>query len=798
MNAIEFLQTMHPEGPWVLTAINPEQGGERTRTETFYPKTMDGLKAFLNEWNGKWNIYFTVNRIRQPMRKKPERTDIDTLDYLHVDIDPRVGEELEGERERILALLTDKLPEGVPRPTTVVFSGGGYQAFWKLRSPIQLDGTMEKAEDVKLWNMQLERLFNADSCHNIDRIMRLPGTWNVPNAKKRSKGRTKVEAGVVYFDADVAYEMDRFTKAPRIQAGGGRNFDEGGGSSVEVSVNPGNLEQLADVNDLDKFTSDKLPMDNRVKNIIQEGYDPDDTSLDAKPKGDRSVWVFDAVCQMVRRGIPDQVILAVLLDRDYRISDHVYDQKIGAEKYAIRQIKRAKEASIDPTLEELNRQYAVTVVGGKARVLWEDMQELYEKEPRAVVRYMSPDDFRALYCNRVVQAGTKENGEPRFVPLGKWWFEHPNRRQYLGGVHFTPERDFEGKYNLWRGFAVPPIPGKGHETFLAHIKENICSNNEEWYDYFIKWLAHMVQKPSELASVAIVLRGEPGVGKSFVPVNVGMLFGCHFIHVSSSKHLVGNFNAHLEDKIFTFADEAIWSGDKSSQSVLKTLITERTRLIERKGFDAIAMPNYTRLIMASNDEQVIHAQGHERRYFVLTVSSKHRQDKAYFGAIAKELEDGGYSNLLHFLMTVDISGFDPRNYPHTEELQRQKVMSLPSHIEWWLNCLQDGKVHPRHEGWMTDCPKDDAWQAYQLYMQQLRVTHPLSKTGLLKHLREVLPSLTVGQRTVEIIKPTSMDGPEWQPVKVKERAHCYLLPELKTCRALFEERHGPQDWDASA
>lgn len=341
-DAIEFLKAFHPEGRWVITAINPENGDpDRTRTQTFGPSTCADAERFLAKWNGKWNLYFTVNRVGQAMGKKIERTDICTLDYLHVDIDPRVGEDLDAERARILALLTTNLPAGVPRPTAIVFSGGGYQAFWKLDEPLPLDGTLEKAEEAKLWNVQLERLLGADNCHNIDRIMRLPGTINLPNEKKRKKGRVPTMAAVVDADWSRIYALDCFTpaapmpSAPVVATANAR-------VSVTIDVSD-DVVQLVDVNDLDKHTADGKPLEDRVKRIIQHGHDPLDDKLDGKPKDDRSVWVFDASCALVRRGLPDNVILAVLLDRSFKISDHIYDQKVGAEKYAIRQIKRAKE-----------------------------------------------------------------------------------------------------------------------------------------------------------------------------------------------------------------------------------------------------------------------------------------------------------------------------------------------------------------------------------------------------------------------------------------------------------------------
>ena len=48
-------------------------------------------------------------------------------------------------------------------------------------------------------------------------------------------------------------------------------------------------------------------------------------------------------CALLRRGIADHLILSVLLHRDFRISDHIYDRKGDARKYAARQIERAKE-----------------------------------------------------------------------------------------------------------------------------------------------------------------------------------------------------------------------------------------------------------------------------------------------------------------------------------------------------------------------------------------------------------------------------------------------------------------------
>jgi len=58
------------------------------------------------------------------------------------------------------------------------------QGFWLLE-PVPVDDI----DRLEAYNIVLEQTLGADRCHNIDRIMRLPGTINLPNRKKRLAGR---------------------------------------------------------------------------------------------------------------------------------------------------------------------------------------------------------------------------------------------------------------------------------------------------------------------------------------------------------------------------------------------------------------------------------------------------------------------------------------------------------------------------------------------------------------------------------------------------------------------------------
>jgi hypothetical protein len=196
--ARDFLRLIYPDGPWVLTAILLDRMGIVTRT--FYPATEAALLQFLKTHNGVSNVYFSTNPPLRDLTKKAEREDIKEVAYLHVDLDPRAGEDVEAEQRRIFDLLSEPMPKGLPPPTCVVFSGGGYQAFWKLETPIPINGDVERAERAKLFNLKIEQLLGGDHCHNIDRIMRLPGTVNIPDAKKLAKGRKPTLAKLMWFN----------------------------------------------------------------------------------------------------------------------------------------------------------------------------------------------------------------------------------------------------------------------------------------------------------------------------------------------------------------------------------------------------------------------------------------------------------------------------------------------------------------------------------------------------------------------------------------------------------------------
>lgn len=768
--ALEFLQLFRPDGPWVLSAATPER--EKMSTKTFHSNQLEALEKWIDSHQGKRNIYFTVNSVARDMDIKPKKTDISSMDWLHIDLDPRVGEDPIREKERALRLLR----EFNPPPTIIVDSGGGVQGFWELRDSVALDGTEEMASEYEGYNQQLELLLGGDHCFNVDRIMRLPGTINIPSEVKKRKGRVPTLAALLDCNLEQRCDLVQFTRAPKVQSKEPEGVS-GGGERVKIS---GDLKPIY-VDDLDKMG---LHITSNTRVLIVQGDDPDDPTKYSS----RSEALFAVCCALVRVGADDDTIAGVITNRDNGISASVLD-KPRPMKYATKQIQSAREEAENPWLRKLNTLHAViSDIGGKCRIISEVMDAAL-KRPR--ISYQSFDDFRNRYRHIKVEVGVDKDNKAVTKPAGHWWIDNPARRQFETIV-FSPGLEMPDSYNLWKGFSCEAIPGDC-TLFLQHVRENVCGDNEERYKYLLGWMARAVQHPDCPGEVAIVMRGRMGTGKSFFAKVFGSLWGRHFLQVSDPKHLVGSFNAHLRDCVVLFGDEAFYAGDKKHESVLKMLITEEHITIEAKGVDAVAAPNFTHILLASNNNWVVPAGSDERRFLVLDVGDGKMQNHDYFKSISNQLESGGREALLHYLMTYSIADFNVRSVPKTGALQDQKLLSYSSEEQWWFEKLEEGRVFHTQDRWEREVPKHSLQDDYVLFMQRLGVMRRVSSTILGKFLGRVCPGGV--PRSYQRLAEVKTIGNYGEEIRVQRRVYFYELPTLEECRAWWDANHGgPFTW----
>jgi hypothetical protein len=107
--AIDFLKRLRPEGPWVITAIQPD-GDAKTRT--FKAEIVADAEEFIKVCNEteRRNVYYSVNPTKTVMRKKAAKGDIAAIEFALADLDPADGETADAAKARYLDQLNGSLP----------------------------------------------------------------------------------------------------------------------------------------------------------------------------------------------------------------------------------------------------------------------------------------------------------------------------------------------------------------------------------------------------------------------------------------------------------------------------------------------------------------------------------------------------------------------------------------------------------------------------------------------------------------------------------------------------------------
>lgn len=435
--------------------------------------------------------------------------------------------------------------------------------------------------------------------------------------------------------------------------------------------------------------------------------------------------------------------------------------------------------SLGYSAEGLNREYALVKVGSQAVIFQENPSaRLIEHQ----VRMLGIDAFKTWYRNKFTEVRGRD-GKIKRITWASAWLDARDRRQYQGIEFFPDSKNAPGSpqyLNLWSGFAVTPAANsdwRKYKTFRDHLLNNICSTDEQHFNYLFAWIAHIVQRPRERIGIALVLRGKMGTGKTKVGEIIGSLFPRHYFLVDDPRYVTGQFNAHMASCLLLQADEAVWAGDKAAEGRLKGLITAPMQQIEAKGIDPIRLDNFVRLIMTSNEEWVVPAGKDERRFAVLDVDPRCAKNHDYFAEMDREMADGGLAHLLADLLAFDLTTVDLRNAPHTGALLEQKFRSLSSVDAWWLERLMSGSTSRHGVQWQQEVPCQVLFDDYAAVSEKIGIRRKREQIAFGMALSKLVSALPRAKRLATV------DDEHGKTVK---RTWCYLVPPLAAAREDFE------------
>lgn len=321
---IGFLTWINPDAPIYLERME-SAGPQNPKARTYQAHDADSAKRFVSANNAperRRNVYYMPNAALLSGRRS--KANVPGSEFLWVDLDCKDYRGNESEpRDEILSLLTDdkRRPKGVPKATAIVFTGGGYQALWKL------DGTIPTDQAETTNKALLEAFGGAPGPVVVSQLLRLPGTVNWLSDKKKADGREPARAFLLdppkLDKAPITYCVEDFTlRIPKEKA--------------LVAPKPLGIE-FADIAPLPlpDNLADIMPPNHKWLEVIFTGKGPP-----GKAYISRSERVMACLCWMLGNGVQPGHALAVLLDPNYGVGAHVRENP-NPLKCGQRQVARA-------------------------------------------------------------------------------------------------------------------------------------------------------------------------------------------------------------------------------------------------------------------------------------------------------------------------------------------------------------------------------------------------------------------------------------------------------------------------
>lgn len=265
-------------------------------------------------------------------------------------------------------------------------------------------------------------------------------------------------------------------------------------------------------------------------------------------------------------------------------------------------------------------------------------------------------------------------------PFVQVWLADPNIRVYTQmecappPLMIRPPKSIRGKmpvttFNTWQPYELFETMHEASGTpdlFLNHIK-HMCGNEDHVYMYFLKFVAHMLQKPGKKCGVFPLFYGSQGCGKGALADILKLLVGESKYYETSSpeEHVWGPFNAIISGKVLVNLNEITSKSIVSAYDRIKSLITDANITYNQKCVKAYTSKSFHRFIAFTNNVSQ-YADKDSRRQFFIECADTFKKNKPYFDRLYQEMDrPGAIQSLFNHLVNMDITGFESEPIPIT-------------------------------------------------------------------------------------------------------------------------------------
>ena len=258
-----------------------------------------------------------------------------------------------------------------------------------------------------------------------------------------------------------------------------------------------------------------------------------------------------------------------------------------------------------------------------------------------------------------------------YVPFFDVWFQDTNKRTCYSTSFkdSTDDRVFKIPINFaYTKATAPDTPTEAIPLFLE-IVGLITSGDSILTEYVLNWTSHLVQRPTDLPGVGLVLTGEKGVGKdTFGDFLQEFVVGRHLsTNYTTNKQFFGTHDTGKLNKFLIKLEETSKKDCFDNASELKSSITAVQVTANPKGVQEITADNFARFLFTTNKPNPVDMSDGERRFVLLPCSNSYKGNYDFWTKVRSVLfTPSAGAEVARFLLNRDITTFQIRKLPENK------------------------------------------------------------------------------------------------------------------------------------
>ncbi len=321
----------------------------------------------------------------------------------------------------------------------------------------------------------------------------------------------------------------------------------------------------------------------------------------------------------------------------------------------------------------------------------------FKKISKMNIKYKPTNVKKVFDCIKKCKliSGYDDNGTPVYINLDKiiTTLIEEDRINTYRNINFFPYSNSNDNnynqmnsiYNTFHGFYFDDYELKYNTPFIFehsvvynHILNVICNNDKILFDYFINYIAHLIQKPYDIPEVALFLYSQRhGVGKNMIAEKFisRLINDEHFILYKNGEGFFNKFNVSQMNRLVVLFDELKDGNNEfiKNRNFLKSKITSNKKQIEPKGMESFSINSYDRYLFLSNNKHSIYIEPSDRRFVVFDCDNvifkkfNKEEKRFYFNNILNLINNDDFiKNSFEFFKNKNIKNFHPRDIVTTK------------------------------------------------------------------------------------------------------------------------------------